>query len=301
MRLFFQYTSYLFFLLWVGFLWLLPWKILYLLSDTIALLLQKGIKYRSSVIKENLEKCQLGENLQLDSIESAFYKTLVKNLLETIKGYTTRPDLLKKRYQVSNPEILDPYFEKNQSVLLVSSHYNNWEWGIQTFNASFKHQIYGIYQYVSNPFIHQFLMKTRTRGGMKLIAYDQAIKQITQLPAPGAVMILADQSPSNIDKSVWSLFLGRKTPFVHSLEALRVKAPYPMFYYEVKYIVDGQYEVEILPLSLNPSAETPGNITRKYAAMLEQTIRKAPAYWLWSHKRWKRVNPELEQSVIIPE
>ena len=41
--------------------------------------------------------------------------------------------------------------------------------------------------------------------------------------------------------------------------------------------------------------DTPeGEITEKYTRMLEQTIRRDPAIWLWTHKRWKRpVNMEL--------
>ena len=32
-----------------------------------------------------------------------------------------------------------------------------------------------------------------------------------------------------------------------------------------------------------------------FAHRLEQTIRREPAYWLWSHKRWKLNREEAEQ------
>ena len=32
-----------------------------------------------------------------------------------------------------------------------------------------------------------------------------------------------------------------------------------------------------------------------FAHELEQTIRREPAYWLWSHKRWKFTKKECEQ------
>ncbi|MEO5107580.1 acetyltransferase, partial [Bacteroides ovatus] len=38
-----------------------------------------------------------------------------------------------------------------------------------------------------------------------------------------------------------------------------------------------------------------GEITEMFAHRLEQTIRREPAYWLWSHKRWKLNREEAEQ------
>jgi Kdo2-lipid IVA lauroyltransferase/acyltransferase len=45
------------------------------------------------------------------------------------------------------------------------------------------------------------------------------------------------------------------------------------------------------PLVENPSEETVDSIVYKYQEALEETIRKDPAYWLWSHKRWKLSPP----------
>ena len=36
-----------------------------------------------------------------------------------------------------------------------------------------------------------------------------------------------------------------------------------------------------------PQQEEPGFICTRYTELLEVTIRRAPAFWLWSHRRWK--------------
>jgi KDO2-lipid IV(A) lauroyltransferase len=36
------------------------------------------------------------------------------------------------------------------------------------------------------------------------------------------------------------------------------------------------------------ATEPRGSITTHYVRMLEQRIIEEPAYWLWTHKRWKR-------------
>ena len=44
-----------------------------------------------------------------------------------------------------------------------------------------------------------------------------------------------------------------------------------------------------------PKNTAEGEITEMFAHRLEQTIRREPAYWLWSHKRWKLNREEAEQ------
>ena len=36
-------------------------------------------------------------------------------------------------------------------------------------------------------------------------------------------------------------------------------------------------------------------ITKRFFAMLEETIRKEPAYYLWTHNRWKRTKKEFDK------
>jgi Kdo2-lipid IVA lauroyltransferase/acyltransferase len=272
----------------VGLISIIPFHWLYPFSKFCALFIQKILKYRLRTVKNNLQSVQHNLNLSnLDESINQFYRFLTFNILESIKGFTTPLDKLQSRYRITNPELVETYFSQKKSVLFIGSHYNNWEWGIQVFNLMFPHQVCGIYQQVSNPFIHRYLMKIRTRGGMKLISYSNAINQILSMQELNLIMILADQSPSNMEKAVWANFLGRKTPFVHGLEAMGKKTKWPIVYYEVILQKPGYYEIILHSLTANPENEAPNEITSKYASILEKTIQKDPSYWLWSHKRWK--------------
>lgn len=274
----------------VGFIAFIPFEWLYVFSKFCAFVLHKIIRYRLNTVKNNLLSVQHDLALNdLNKTVTKFYIFLTFNLLESIKGFTASLDKLKSRYRITNPELVEDYFSRQKSVLFIGSHYNNWEWGIQIFNLVFPHQVCGIYQQVSNPLIHNYLMKIRTRGGMKLISYQNAINQILAMKGLNLIMILADQSPSNVEKAIWVDFLGRNTPFVHGLEAMGKKTDWPMIYYEVILKKFGYYEITLYSLTSNPEHEELNEITRKYAELLEQTIQKDPSFWLWSHKRWKRV------------
>ena len=42
----------------------------------------------------------------------------------------------------------------------------------------------------------------------------------------------------------------------------------------------------------NPNTLQWGGITEWHTKKLEELIHENPAYWLWSHKRWKREVPK---------
>lgn len=290
MKTIIEYFTYSLFKLLVGIFKLLPLKAIYRIVPLLSFLMRKIFKYRIKTVRQNLTSVKFSLDQNTLHIEKKFYGQLTTHLLEAIKGFSMPIYELQQRYVLTNPEILNEYFEQKKSVLLIGSHMFNWEWGILALGGQISHQICGIYQYISNRFIHQYLMKLRSRGGMHLISYNQAIRQIVQKQGVNAFMILADQAVPEPSKGIWTKFLGKATPFVYSLEALRAKTSMPMFYFEIISLQSGRYRVTLHPLSLQPQDEKPGDITKRYAAMLENSLNQYPHAWLWSHKRWKKVH-----------
>ncbi len=284
------FIIYLAFRLLVGFFAMIPFRLIYVISDGFRFVLQYVLRYRFKVITDNLERVFPDySSRQIADLRSEFYKALTDWFLEGLKGFTMSEGSLKERYQMTPSADMEDLHKQGQSVLFAGSHYNNWEWGVLIFNRIVPHQICGIYQVVSNPFIHEYLMKIRARFGMKLISAQGAVASITGMEGVNAVMTLSDQSPVNMDYAIWLNFLGTKTPFLHGLEAMAKKTGYPVVYYEVIQPKRGYYQVNARLLVSNPKETASGEITRLYAEALETTIKKNPARWLWSHRRWKRV------------
>lgn len=280
---------YFAFRLLVGFFALIPFRIMYVISDGLRFLLQYVLRYRLKVITENLKRVFPDiTSQQISQLRSEFYKALTDWFLEGLKGFTMSERCLRKRYEMRTCDDMEALYRKGQSVLFAGSHYNNWEWGVLIFNQLVSHQICGIYQVVSNTFIHDYLMKRRARFGMKLISARGAVHTITGMQGVNAVMTLSDQSPVNMDYAIWLDFLGTKTPFLHGLEAMAKKTGYPVIYYEVIQPQRGFYQINARMLVANPQETATGEITKLYAEALESTIQTNPARWLWSHRRWKR-------------
>jgi len=64
---------------------------------------------------------------------------------------------------------------------------------------------------------------------------------------------------------------------------------------KIRKLKRGRYEVEAELICENPKDLEPFEITTRHVAILEDLIREEPAYWLWSHKRWKHSYEKYRQ------
>ena len=268
----------------------LPFPILHFKSRMMAWLLYRLIGYRKKVVLSNLKLCFPQKSEQERSrIAKRFYLNISDILLESLKGLSLSKHEIEDRFKVVNPEFLDRYFEKGQSVICLATHYANWEWGIQAVNSQIRHQAISIYKPLSNTYLEAFMLKQRSRLGMKLYPMEQTKEAFAQSQKePVAIILAADQSPSNTPKSIIVDFFNERIGFIHGPEAYALKTNTPLVFFDVQRVKRGYYTLEIQELY---SGETPvkkGEITQAYAHKIEKVLSKKPEDWLWSHKRWKK-------------
>ena len=103
--------------------------------------------------------------------------------------------------------------------------------------------------------------------------------------------MLADQEPVSSERKHWLRFLNRDTAFF--LGPRKSRAPCATRRSSCRSGASraGHYEVEFVPLVAAGEQLPPGEFTARYARMVEEQIRAAPADWPWSHKRWKLKKP----------
>ena len=89
------------------------------------------IGYRKKVVLDNLRLVYPDkEEKELIEIQKRFFSHFVDSLIEGIKAITISEESIKKRYTYKNIEVIDRLYKDGKSVVLVSSHYANWEWVI---------------------------------------------------------------------------------------------------------------------------------------------------------------------------
>ncbi len=267
---------------------LLPYPILYLISDLIYILIYKIIGYRKNVVLTNLNNSFPKKNKQeLEIIMSDFYRHLCDIIMESLKGFTISEKQLRRRLVIKNPEFSNSFADKGQSIIFVGGHYNNWEICAQAFSMYSNHNCIGIYKPLSNNFLNKKIYSSRTRYGTNLVSMKQAKKSFTENDKVKAIVFGSDQNPSNPSRAYWLRFLNQDTAVLFGAEKYAKEYNFPVIYVSISKVKRGYYEVEYSLITDSPTKEKHGKITEDFTRKLEQDIIKNPQYWLWSHKRWK--------------
>ncbi len=277
---------FIFFVFLIG---LIPFPLLYLFSDFIRFILQRVAGYRKKVILQNLQETfpEMDEKKR-KKLLSEIYRNLADITVESLKGFSMSARQVRKRHYIKNPELIESYILQGRSVIGLPAHFNNWEWGSLSPGLFVKHPIIAFYKPLSNKYIDRFLKRSRSKFGTTLSSiYITALTFERNAQIPSIYVMAADQSPTNRRKSYWVPFLGRDTAFLHGPEFYARKHDIPVFYVDVQRVRRGYYTLEVSLLTDIPCELPDGEITRRYAAKLEEAILATPGSWLWSHRRWK--------------
>ena len=276
----------------------LPLQVLYVFTDIFYLLLITCIPYRKSVIQGNIDRSfPMKSEKEKTKIRRQFYRHFTDLLAEGVKNLSISKKELLKRFEVENPEIMKDLHSKGKDVILVSGHYNNWEWLITAQTLLFKHKAFGIGMPLTSRFWDSKINERRERFGLKVVNaanYRNALKSNTT--SPKVILTLADQSPGDANKSYWLNFLNQKTPVLFGTEMMAHEFNCAVVFFATEKIKRGHYRMKLSLISDEPKEMAWGQITEAHTSRLEQEIVRHPQYWLWSHKRWKRDVPNnLEQ------
>ncbi|TVQ93071.1 MAG: hypothetical protein EA393_02605 [Bacteroidetes bacterium] len=282
--------NYFIFIIFVIIIGLLPFRFLYLFSNILAIVLRKVFRYRYAVITENLEK----SNIEIDKygrkkLIKQIYLNLSDVLVEGIKSLTMQKKTVIKRHKVLNPEIVIPYYDKKKSVILVTGHIGNWEWGSLSAGLYTPYHILAFYKKLRNPYIDRFLRWSRSRFGTTLATIKETTLSFDKQKNTSTMFLMAaDQHPTKTSLAYTAQFLGRETAFLHGPEKHARNNNYPLLFADIRRKKRGYYEIKLSVLIEKPDTFNVGEITRLYAAKLESAIKENPSDWLWSHKRWKQ-------------
>ena len=278
----------------IYFISVMPFPLLYALSDALYFLLYWVIGYRKEIVIGNLQRAFPEKSPDdLRQIAMSFYRYLCDLTLETLKTLTISPQgALKHCYMdPASIKLMDQLYAENKNVILVLGHYGNWEWAGNAFSLTCKHPLYVIYHPLSNSYFDQLMIKIRTRFGTKLIAMKETFRKMTSLKSSvSAFGFIADQTPSP-EGAFWTTFLHQDTPVFKGTELMASRFKYEVVFISIKRHQRGRYEV-FASASLDGSkAMQDGAITLWHTQLLEKQIIEDPSIWLWSHKRWKHTRP----------
>jgi Kdo2-lipid IVA lauroyltransferase/acyltransferase len=270
---------------------IMPFSVMYIFSDIVYFLVYHISGYRRKVVTENLSSSFPEKSAgEIRLLTKKFYHHLCDISLESIKGFSMSPQELIRRHHILNSELADHYFNKGISVIAVPGHYNNWEWGSMSPGLQIKYPVVAFYKPMTNKLVDGHVKRHRAKFNTRLASIKETASTFEELAStPACYIMAADQSPSNTQESYWFDFLHHYTAWLHGPEKYARKYNLPVLYVDIQKVKRGFYTLNLVLLTENPASLPDGEITRLYAQHLEKTITREPAYWLWSHRRWKHV------------
>ena len=290
----------------VYFLSLFPLRLLYLLSDVLYVLVYHLVGYRRKLVRRHLaDSFPEKSSDERRHIERRFYHWFCDYIVETLKLFSMSHDEMRRRMVFKNVTQMEEILERGQGIALYLGHYCNWEW-ISSIPLWLHGRYAGsqVYHILENPVMDRLLLYPRHRMGPDNVPMAGVLRYIVEKRQQGLPVVMgfiADQVPFWNNIGDWLTFLSHpQTPVLVGTERVARRFGMACVYIDVRRVRRGYYEAEFQLMTENPDEQPELSLTRDYFARLEQSIRRQPHLWLWTHNRWKRTREEYD-SMIDPK
>jgi Kdo2-lipid IVA lauroyltransferase/acyltransferase len=267
---------------------LLPFRVLFVLSDLFAFILYYIIGYRKKVVFSNLAMAFPGKTTaERKKIAKKFYRHFTDNWIEALKMISISEKAIMKRISLDFKAFHDVR-EQGRCCHMLMGHTMNWEWGQAALPVGTGFKCLIAYAPISSRITDRLFLYLRQRFGCILLPFnDMRRAMMPHRHSQYLLALVADQNPSNPLKSYWLPFLGVRTGFLQGPEKGARIGNIPVVFMGVTRTRRGYYHMKAVLLENNPASLPEGELTRRYVAILEEEIRSNPSAYLWSHKRWK--------------
>lgn len=256
-------------------------------------LIYRVARYRVKVVRDNLSKCFPEKSAEeLRRIERDFYANFAEIIICILNLTVVSPRKLSSRLKVS--EGTENFATDPRHAIVMMGHCGCWEYlpAFPLNNFGFRNVC--VYHELENPAMDELMKYIRTRIGGIPVERREVLRYFISnrngYPDGGRMLwgMLSDQTPPKDPKHHWIKFLGRPTVFARGSEFMAIKFGVPVYFLWIDRVKAGQYDYRLEMIYDGKEEVADYEITERYAALLEQQIRRHPELWLWTHRRWKR-------------
>jgi len=283
---------------------LLPLCVLYGLSTGLYGLVYHMVGYRKKLVRKHLaDSFPDKEEAERRAIERAYYRWFCDYIVETLKLFSMSKAQMRRRMVFKGGDVVDQCIQRGQGVALYLGHYCNWEWisSIPLWLNSPNYAGSQVYHVLESPVMDKLLLYPRHRMGPDNVAVMDVLRYIAKNKEEGRPVVMgfiADQVPFWNNIGDWLTFLHHEnTPVLAGTERIARRYNMACVYIDIRRVRRGYYKAEFQLMTDAPKDAPELSITREYFHRLEQSIRRQPHLWLWTHNRWKRTREEYETMI----
>jgi KDO2-lipid IV(A) lauroyltransferase len=279
-------------------------RVHYVLSDFLYIFIYKLFRYRIKVVRSNLSSSFPEKSAdELRDIEHRFYHWFCDYLVETVKLFSISEKQIMKRMRFEGIEQMNEDMRQGHSVTVYLGHYCNWEWisslGLHLIPEATAAQLY---HPIENKVMDRLFLYARGRFHDVSLEMKEAFGILRNWQKEGRISLtgyISDQVPGFSSMHYWPWFLNHETPTYTGAERIARVLDTPVYYFDIYRPRRGYYVAKAVKICGNPKELPKFGITEQYYRLLENSIKRAPEFWLWSHNRWKRTREQFNE--LYPE
>lgn len=203
---------------------------------------------------------------------------------------------LSSRIHVEGEEYLMAARKRSPSVILLGSHFGNWEYA-HLFFANKINYLNFIVRRLDNPFLEQERVAYNQRFGVRILYKENGLREALRNLKKGEDLIIFPDVQANLQEGIPSQFFGQKTSTIPLVTALAKKYQIPVVPMFIARSRDRTHHKILFLPELFPGG--PGEElsvsdgTQIQNHVIEGIIRRYPDHWLWFHRKWKCYHPEI--------
>ncbi len=271
----------------------LSWRKLDIIAGALYKLLYSTWGYRRDLVRRHLRQAFPDKpEPHLTQIEKDFYQLFADWMMEVCFMHARDWDAVRERFEIKDLHLFHEAHARGQSVIVAMGHQFNWEWGGWIVRKDTTKPILCVYLPLSGAAADKFFLDLRGRYGSEMLPLGKMGARLVRMRSETHTLILmADQSPSDLPRAYWTAFLNRPTAWHGGLERSARLLNYRVLFVEIVQTARHKYEAYPHVLTDDPRSLPEGRLTELYAQALEASIRRAPHNWLWTHNRWKHSPP----------
>lgn len=253
------------------------------------------LKYRRSVVIGNLELAYPGDDtvqraLRADTMRQN-YAHMGHLLLEIMMHFGPMRRFVEKRVTLVGVEHWRAAHAEGRGVILLGSHMGNWEVMSAAICVLEPTKSMMVTKHLKPEWLHRALEASRTGCGIRAV-YEPKLwnKVLADLKRNGTVGYVLDQyagHPIGVRVPYFGVPVGTNSAVAAYIRESGAQLV-PITNYR---LANGDFVVELLPpvawiSDPHPQKELALN-TAQYVKVIEETVRRRPGQWLWTHRRFK--------------
>jgi KDO2-lipid IV(A) lauroyltransferase len=266
----------------------MPLRLLHALAVPLSWILRVMPWRGHAVVRKNLEICF--PEMDDDAREALYRRHLVESMRLVLESgamsYWSADKLERHVPIVAGWEATRELIDGGRGVIIVGAHFGNWE--VLPLWLSIHRPLTALYKAPKRPEFDRLITTTRSRFGSRMISSGSPSmrRMLAALKNGEMIGILADQQPKQ-GEGVFVDFFGQPALTMTLVNRLARRTGAAVVFIGAERLPKGKgWKLHLSPADERIADEDPVRALKVMHDWLEDEVRRNPAQYLWSYKRF---------------